>query len=249
MRPLPERDIFPGRGLFSHTGGVVSSPRCLPLFPAVYRWLGTSLVHRGHDRQDADVPCDHLDRRRIACRDGDEVRPAVGVDLLDPDHQPEPLVPATTSAPGTIAGRLDGVPQLGPPVDLIVLSIQIGCSACDPTAPPARRARRSRAARCRSPTARGPRPGGRRRLTTPITEHPALIVSFAWHGECDPSTRAGETTYGCDVNVRGDGAAVGSLTDRHDRGMASKRVSSEPLPAKRLLAVTPIWAATSGHMS
>jgi hypothetical protein len=50
MRPLPERDIFPGRCLFSHSGGVVSRPRCLPLFPVVYRWLGTSLVHRRRGR-------------------------------------------------------------------------------------------------------------------------------------------------------------------------------------------------------
>jgi hypothetical protein len=53
MRWFPERDVLPGRCPFSHSGEAVSSRRCLPLFPAVYRWLGTSLVHR---------------RRRIAAR-------------------------------------------------------------------------------------------------------------------------------------------------------------------------------------
>ena len=39
--------MFPGRCPFFHSHGAVSSARYSPLFPAAYRWRGTSLVHRG----------------------------------------------------------------------------------------------------------------------------------------------------------------------------------------------------------
>ena len=113
---MPERDIFPGRCLFS-TVGAVSSPRCSPLFPAVYRWLGTSLVHRRHPGPgigptgQAGAPL--RDRRMGLGRSepGRRRRPARSA----PTDQNR-SVPATTTAPGAIAGterfwsvvRMDG---------------------------------------------------------------------------------------------------------------------------------------------
>ncbi len=46
MRRLPNETSSLVDAYFLHSSTAVSSPRCSPLFTVVYRWLGTSLVHR-----------------------------------------------------------------------------------------------------------------------------------------------------------------------------------------------------------
>jgi hypothetical protein len=46
MSTQPERGVLPGKRLFWPAQTGLASPRCCPVFPAVYRWLGTWLVHR-----------------------------------------------------------------------------------------------------------------------------------------------------------------------------------------------------------